>query len=74
LVLVDERLLWFLKKVNKTLSELVADKTDFKAIIRDKKTTPKEKDFALNMLALQRLSIGANKNLDAAYLNQHIDS
>lgn len=56
-----------LKKVNKTLSELVADKTDFKAIIRDKKTTPKEKDFALNMLALQRLSIGANKNLDAAY-------
>lgn len=56
-----------LKKVNKTLSDLVADKTDFKAIIRDKKTTPKEKDFALNMLALQRLSIGANKNLDAAY-------
>lgn len=56
-----------LKKVNKTLSDLVADKTDFKAIIRDKKTTPKDKDFALNMLALQRLSIGANKNLDAAY-------
>lgn len=56
-----------LKKVNKTLSDLVADKTDFKAIIRDKKTKPKDKELALNMLALQRLSIGANKNLDAAY-------
>ena len=56
-----------LKKVNKTLGDLVADKTDFKAIIRDKKTNPKDKDHALNMLALQRLSLGANKNLDAAY-------
>lgn len=56
-----------LKKVNKSLNEVIQDKTDFKAIIRDKKSNPDEKEKALDMLALQRLSIGANKNLDTAY-------
>ncbi len=56
-----------LKKVNKSLSEVIEDKTDFKSIIRDKKSKSDDKEKALNMLALQRLSIGANKNLDTAF-------
>lgn len=56
-----------LKQANKTLDVMVADKEDYKAKIRAKGATAEDKDEALRMLALQRLALGANDNLDAAF-------
>jgi len=56
-----------LKQANKTLDVVAADTEDYKAKIRAEGATDEDKEVALRMLALQRLALGATKNLDQAF-------
>lgn len=49
-----------------SVAELVADETDWKAVIRDA-TDPSEKAAAVQRLMLRRLALSANENLDNVF-------
>lgn len=55
-----------LKTVGKSLGEVTADATDYRAKLRSA-TTDDEKEFCVRMVAMQRLAVTANKNLDDTY-------
>ena len=55
-----------LKSVGKSLSDIAADATDYRAKLREAKDDA-EKDHCVRMVALKRLGVTANKNLDAAF-------
>jgi MinD-like ATPase involved in chromosome partitioning or flagellar assembly len=55
-----------LKAVGKSVSEITADKTDYRARLREAKDED-EKAMCVRMVALKRLAITANKNLDDVY-------
>lgn len=55
-----------LKAVGKSLGDITDDETDYRAKLRDTKDED-EKERCVRMVALKRLAITANKNLDDAY-------
>jgi hypothetical protein len=55
-----------LKTVGKNLGEVTADPTDYRAQLRQA-GTDEEKDFCIRMVALKRLAVTANKNLDDVF-------
>ena len=55
-----------LKSVGKSLGDITADETDYRAKLRVAKDED-EKDHCVRMVALKRLGVTANKNLDAAF-------
>jgi len=55
-----------LKSVGKSLGDITADKTDYRAKLRETKDED-EKELCVRMVALKRLAITANKNLDDAF-------
>ena len=55
-----------MKEVGKSLGDITADETDYRAKLREAKDDA-EKDHCVRMVALKRLGVTANKNLDAAF-------
>ena len=55
-----------MKEVGKSLGDITADETDYRAKLREAKDDD-EKDHCVRMVALKRLGVTANKNLDAAF-------
>lgn len=55
-----------LKGIDKSISEIVADQTDYRAMIQSAKD-PEEKQGYTRMVLLQRGAITANNNLDAVF-------
>jgi hypothetical protein len=55
-----------LKAVGKSLGEIAADPIDYRAKLRQTEDED-EKDFCIQMVALKRLAVTANANLDDAY-------
>ena len=55
-----------LKDVNKSLGQITADTVDYRAKLKEAKTED-EKEHCIKMVALKRLAITANKNLDDVY-------
>jgi len=55
-----------LKAVGKSLGDIAADETDYRAKLREAKDDA-EKDHCVRMVALKRLGVTANRNLDAAF-------
>ncbi|MDR2031381.1 MAG: StbB [Azoarcus sp.] len=55
-----------LKTVGKPLGEITADETDYRARLRQA-TDEAEKEFCVRMVALKRLAVTANKNLDDVF-------
>lgn len=55
-----------LKGLGKSLGEVTSDKTDYRAKLRAA-TEQADKDFAVQMVAVGRLAITANKNLDDVF-------
>jgi hypothetical protein len=55
-----------LKAVGKSLGDITADATDYRAQLR-KATDEEEKELCIRMVALKRLAITANKNLDDVF-------
>lgn len=55
-----------LKGLGKSLGEVTSDKTDYRAKLRTA-TEQSDKDFAVQMVAVGRLAITANKNLDDVF-------
>lgn len=55
-----------LKSVGISLGDITADPTDYRAKLREAKDDD-EKDHCVRMVALKRLGVTANKNLDAAF-------
>jgi hypothetical protein len=55
-----------LKALGKSLGEITADKTDYRAKVRTE-TKQEDKDFAVQMVAVGRLAVTANKNLDDVF-------
>lgn len=55
-----------LKVVGKSLGDITADKTDYRAQLRQAKDES-EKEMCIRMVALKRLAITANKNLDEVF-------
>ena len=55
-----------LKAVGKSLSDITADKTDYRAQLRQAKDDD-EKEMCVRMVALKRLAVTANKNLDDVF-------
>ncbi len=55
-----------LKAVGKSLGDITADTTDYRAQLRQAKDD-EEKELCVRMVALKRLAITANKNLDDVY-------
>lgn len=55
-----------LKSVSKSLGEVTADGVDYRARLRVAKTEDDE-DFCIRMIALKRLAVTANRNLDDVY-------
>lgn len=55
-----------LKGVGKSLGDVSKDQTDYRALVR-LATDEREKARAVKMLALKRLAVTANSNLDAAF-------
>lgn len=55
-----------LRVLKKTVSEIVADETDYRAILRDAKDD-EAKAHAVSMISAQRLAKSAHKNLDDVY-------
>ncbi len=55
-----------MKEVGKSLGDITADPTDYRAKLREAKDDD-EKDHCVRMVALKRLGVTANKNLDAAF-------
>lgn len=55
-----------LKSVGKSLGQVTADPVDYRAKLRET-SDPEEKENCVRMVALKRLAITANKNLDDAF-------
>ncbi len=55
-----------LKEVGKSLSAITADETDYRAQLRQASTSD-EKEMCIRMVALKRLAVTANKNLDDVF-------
>ncbi|MGA3984209.1 StbB family protein [Ralstonia nicotianae] len=55
-----------LRGLNKTVSEIVADETDYRAMLREA-TDEDTKARAVSMISAQRLAKSAHKNLDDVY-------
>lgn len=55
-----------LKAVGKSLGEINADKTDYRAQLREAKDDA-EKEMCVQMVALKRLAVTANKNMDDVF-------
>lgn len=55
-----------LKSAGKTLGEIMSDDTDYRAKLRET-SNQDEKEFFVKMVAIKRLAITANKNLDEVY-------
>lgn len=55
-----------LRTLKKTVSEIVADETDYRAMLREAKDED-AKAHAVSMISAQRLAKSANKNLDDVY-------
>ena len=55
-----------MKEVGKSLGDITADETDYRAKLKEAKDDD-EKDHCVRMVALKRLGVTANKNLDAAF-------
>ena len=55
-----------LKSVGKSLDDISNDPTDYRAKLRET-TDQAEKELCIKMVALKRLSVTANSNLDAAF-------
>ena len=55
-----------LKGVGKSLGEVTADATDYRARLREA-LDDQEKELCVRMVALKRLAITANRNLDVVY-------
>lgn len=55
-----------LKAVGKSLAEITADPTDYRAQLREAKDD-EEKENCIRMVALKRLAVTANKNLDDVF-------
>ena len=65
-VIYENEVFDLLKTVGKSLGEVTTDKTDYRAKLRTL-TTDTEKENCVRMVAIQRLAVTANKNLDAVY-------
>lgn len=55
-----------LKAVGKSLGDVTTDSTDYRARLRVA-ATEEEREFCVQMVALKRLAVTANKNLDDTY-------
>jgi hypothetical protein len=55
-----------LKSVGKSLGDITADETDYRTMLRTAKDE-EEKELCIRMVALKRLAITANKNLDDVF-------
>ena len=55
-----------LRPLKKTVSDLVADETDYRAMLRESKDDD-AKAHAVSMISAQRLAKSAHKNLDEVY-------
>jgi len=55
-----------LKAVGKSLGEITSDETDYRARLREAKDDD-EKEVCIRMVALKRLAVTANKNLDDVF-------
>ena len=55
-----------LKDVGKSLGDITADQTDYRAQLRQAKDED-EKELCVRMVALKRLASTANKNLDDVF-------
>ena len=55
-----------LKAVGKSLGEITADETDYRARLRQA-ADDDEKELCVRMVALKRLAVTANKNLDDVF-------
>lgn len=55
-----------IKSVGKSLGEVTSDSTDYRAKLREAKSD-EEKEFCVKMVAIKRLAITANENLDAVF-------
>ena len=55
-----------MKDVGKSLGDITADKTDYRAQLRQAKDDD-EKEMCVRMVALKRLAVTANKNLDDVF-------
>lgn len=55
-----------LKSVGKSLGEITTDDTDYRSRLRES-TDDGDKEFCIRMIALKRLSITANRNLDDVF-------
>lgn len=55
-----------MKAVGKSLGDITADETDYRAQLRQAKDDD-EKELCVRMVALKRLALTANKNLDDVY-------
>ncbi|WP_176317922.1 StbB family protein [Burkholderia vietnamiensis] len=54
------------KALNKTISEIIADQTDYRAKLKEAKDD-REKDLFVQMILAKRLAESANENLEAVY-------
>lgn len=55
-----------LKPLGKTLADVLADETDYRAALREAKT-PEEKQKCISMISVKQLAISAQENLDAVH-------
>ncbi len=55
-----------LHALQKTVSEIIADETDYRAMLREAKTE-EAKSFAVGMISAQRLARSAHQNLEDVY-------
>jgi hypothetical protein len=55
-----------LKAVGKSLGDITADGTDYRTRLRQA-SSDSEKEFCIRMIALKRLAVTANRNLDAVF-------
>jgi hypothetical protein len=55
-----------IKTVGKSLGEVTDDPTDYRAKLREAKDD-REKEFCVRMVAIKRLAVTANQNLDAVF-------
>lgn len=65
-VIYQNELFEEIKKFNKTVSEIAADPTDYRAQIKTAKDDS-EKDFFIQMTMAKRLAVAVNENLETVY-------
>lgn len=65
-VIYQNELFEEIKKLNKTVSDIAADTTDYRAQIKTAKDDA-EKDFFIQMTMAKRLAVAVNENLDTVF-------